>query len=239
MGRRTASRQQLRAERRERERAEHARRHRLRRLRLAAGGALLAVIAAATAAALAIGGGASGRRAAAAAARPAIVPSQLLGMSGGAAPWAPDSSGLVQRLATLRLPAPSDVAYHVHALLHVYVGGRPVPVPAEIGVDQRDGVLAPLHTHDASGVIHMEAVRPFPFRLADVFDVWGVVLTPTQLGGYRDAGAERVHVYVNGRPLRTADPTRYVLRPHDNVVVAYGRDGSFPTRPSTAALAGL
>jgi len=160
-------------------------------------------------------------------------------MSDRAAPWAPDYSGLVQRLATLRLPAPSDVAYHVHAILHVYVDGRQVPVPAEIGIDQQEGVLAPLHTHDASGVIHMEAVRPFPFRLADFFDVWGVVLTPTQLGGYRDHGAERVHVYVDGRPLRMADPTQYVLRRHDNVVVAYGRDGSFPALPSAAALAGL
>jgi hypothetical protein len=199
-----------------------------------------AIVAAAVAAAIAVAGcGGTAARHASTSMRPEVVPSQLLGLSAGPPPWGPEYSDLVQRLATLRLPPPSDVVYHVHAILHVYVNGRRQIVPPDVGIDVQHNLLASLHTHDATGVIHMEATAPFPFRLADFFDVWGVLLTPTQLGPYRNAGDRTVHFYVNGRPLTGADPTSYVMHAHDDLVVAYGRDGSFPTRPSTAALAGL
>jgi hypothetical protein len=97
--------------------------------------------------------------------------------------------------------------------------------------------LSPLHTHDTSGVIHIEAAREFPFRLADVFAVWGVVFTDDQLGAYANNGQETVQVYVNGRPV--ADPVHYLIQAHDNIVVAYGVPGSFPTEPPTDALQGL
>jgi hypothetical protein len=37
-----------------------------------------------------------------------------------------------------------------------------------------------------------------------------------------------VQTYVDGRPLR--DPARYVLKPHDNIVIGYGKPGSVPTK---------
>jgi hypothetical protein len=41
---------------------------------------------------------------------------------------------------------------------------------------------------------------------------------------------------VNDKPIRY--PTSYVMKAHDNIVVAYGKGGSFPKRPSAAALRG-
>jgi hypothetical protein len=161
----------------------------------------------------------------------------LPGLQRTPAPWAPEYAHLPDRVAALGLPPVSDVVYHVHALLHVYVDGRPIPVPADVGIDFGRGYIASLHTHDETGVIHVEATRPYPFRLSDFFAVWGVAFGRDRLGGYRSRGARRVWVFVNGRPV--VDPVHYVMRRHDDIVVAYGRAGSFPRRPSTAALAGL
>jgi hypothetical protein len=119
----------------------------------------------------------------------------------------------------------------------VYVDGRFVPVPAQIGIDPRGCFLAPLHTHDASGIVHIEADRRFPFTLGQFFTIWGVRFTDTRIGGYADRGARRLRVYVDGR--RVAHPGAHVLRAHDRIVVAYGRPRSFPIVDRTPFPPGL
>ena len=81
-------------------------------------------------------------------------------------------------------PGPKEfLAHHVHAHLDVFVDGKPITVPAGIGIkiddphvrrfDEPDGSVAyggidlcnepcisPLHTHDASGVLHTESPKP-------------------------------------------------------------------------------
>jgi hypothetical protein len=148
-------------------------------------------------------------------------------------PWSPEYAHLQQRLNALNLPPVGNESYHIHALLHVYVNGKPVTVPANIGLYRTKGIVSPIHTHDTSGVIHMEASRPYPFTLGDFFVVWGVRFSSTQLGAYTNGGGKRVWVYVNGSP--TGYPKSYVIKVHDNIVVAYGKLG-FPKRPSAAAL---
>ncbi len=149
-------------------------------------------------------------------------------------PWSPEYAHLQQRLNALNLPPVGNESYHIHALLHVYINGKPVTVPANIGLYRAKGIVSPIHTHDTSGVIHMEASRPHPFTLGDFFVVWGVRFSSIQLGAYTNGGGKRVWVYVNGNPI--GYPKSYVIKAHDNIVVAYGKLGSFPKRPSAAAL---
>lgn len=152
----------------------------------------------------------------------------------GAPPWAPQNDGLADRVEALGFPPVGDESYHVHALLSVYVDGEQVPVPANIGIDQQARYLSPLHTHTPDGVIHFEADDPAPFTLAQVFKVWGVAFAPDRLGGLTNQGAKTVQVYVDGR--RIENPLGYELKDQDNVVVAYGEEGSFPTEPPDDAL---
>ena len=49
-------------------------------------------------------------------------------------------------------------ATHTHTLLLITVDGRPVKVPAHIGIDEANGQIAVLHTHNTSGIIHVESV---------------------------------------------------------------------------------
>lgn len=149
------------------------------------------------------------------------------GVQATAAPWAPEYSGLPARVNAMNLPTQSDLIYHVHAYLRVYVNGKPIQVPSQIGIDQQDQLLAPLHTHDATGLVHMEANQPYPFTLGQFFSVWGVKFTDSQLGAYVNNGANALAVYINGKKI--ADPLNYKMQPHDLIVVGYGKPGSFPT----------
>lgn len=152
------------------------------------------------------------------------------------APWKPQTDGLPDRVKAAGFPPVGDESYHVHALLSVYVDGEQVPVPTNIGIDPSSGYHSPLHTHTPDGVIHFEADNPSPFTLQQVFTMWGVDFTAGRLGAYTPQGDKTLHVYVNGDPVD--DPVSYEIREGDNVVVAYGEAGSFPTEPPTDALPG-
>jgi hypothetical protein len=235
MASRRERKEQLKQERLRREQAAAARARRARLLRVLAIGLFALAGLGATVAALAAGG--RGSAGGPPAPRAPVALRRLEGLSATAAPWPAEYGHLGQRLRVLGLPPVSDVIYHVHALLHVYVDGRAVTVPANLGISPDGVAFSSLHTHDTTGVLHMEATRPFAFRLSDVFAVWGVAFGPGRLGGYRATRDRRLWVYADGRPV--SDPLGYAIRPHDNLVVAYGRRGSFPTTPSAAALSGL
>jgi hypothetical protein len=227
MASRRERKEQLKQERLRREQAAAARARRARLARALAIGLFALAGLGATVVALA----ASGRGAASGppAPRGPVALGRLQGLSTTAAPWPAEYGHLGQRLRVLGLPPVSDVIYHVHAQLHVYVDGQAVTVPANLGIDPDGVAFSSLHTHDTTGLLHMEATRPFAFRLSDVFAVWGVAFGRDHLGGYRATHDRRLWVYVNGR--RVSDPLGYVIRPQDDLVVAYGRRGSFPVKP--------
>src|SRR5436190_14325331 len=123
------------------------------------------------------------------------------GLQVSTGPWDPEYNELPQRLKMLQLPQTSDVIFHIHANLEVYADGKKMPVPAQIGIDQQHQLLASLHTHDTSGTIHMEAVQPYPFKLGQFFDVWGVRFTATQLGAYHSGNGLVLLTWVNGKDI--------------------------------------
>jgi hypothetical protein len=149
-------------------------------------------------------------------------------------PWPPEYQHLAQRLLQIGIPAGGKETFHIHALLHVYVNGLLIPLPANIGLDPAKGIESSMHTHDSSGIIHMEAPHPFRYTLGDFFSVWGVKLGPAQVGGLTGLGGNRLHFYLNGRPL--SNPAAQVLQKGDSVVVGYGPDNSFPHKPGTVVL---
>jgi hypothetical protein len=149
-------------------------------------------------------------------------------------PWPPEYAHLAERLREIGIPPGGKEKFHIHAMLHIYVDGLLSPLPADIGIDQAKGLESSLHTHDSTGIIHMEAPRPFNFTLGDFFSVWGVKLGPAQLGGLSGYGGNHLHFYLNGNPL--SDPAAHVLHNGDSVVIGYGSLSSFPHTPSTFLL---
>ena len=112
------------------------------------------------------------------------------------------------------------------------VDGRRVTVPAGIGIDDAEGFISPLHTHDESGVIHVESPDVRTFTLGQFFSVWGLRLTPRCLGGYCATGAKQLWVFVDGKRF-SGDPRLLPLTAHEEILVAYGTRGQLP-RPIPA-----
>jgi hypothetical protein len=208
----------LREEREARQREEReAAAKRARRMRV--GVAAAVVIVAAIVAFAAMSGGGS---------KKSSGPRTSTGLQNNAGPWDAGTQGMQQRATALGLPDPSDTVFHVHAQLTVYTDGKRQTVPPNIGIDGSQFITS-LHTHDGSGVIHMEAVQPYPFKLGQFFTVWGVPFSATQLGSFHAGKGLVLQTWVNGKQIKT-DPTTYVMRAHDKIVVGFGKPGSFPTK---------
>jgi hypothetical protein len=145
-------------------------------------------------------------------------------------PWSPEYAHLPERLKAIGIPPGGQEKFHIHAMLHVYVNGLLVPVPADIGIDPAKHIETSLHTHDHTGIIHMEAAHPYHFTLGDFFSVWGVKLGPAQLGGLSGFGGDKLHFYLNGQPL--SNPAAHVLHNGESIVIGYGPPSGYPHNPS-------
>jgi hypothetical protein len=139
-------------------------------------------------------------------------------------PWNPGQKELGGRLAALGIrPSTSEeLAFHIHQHLDVFVNGQPVTVPAGIGFGptlQHTTYLAFLHTHDPSGIIHVESPVQYDYTLGQFFGVWGVRLSKDCIGGL--CSSKPVHVWVNGQPF-LGNALQLVLSSHEEIVVAFG-----------------
>jgi len=75
-----------------------------------------------------------------------------------APPWpAPADATAAVNAAGLPMLGREGNVEHIHAHLDVLVDGQAVAVPAGIGIDVHRRTISPLHTHDASGVLHIES----------------------------------------------------------------------------------
>lgn len=156
--------------------------------------------------------------------------SQLPGLMTGKGPWGPnDGPGLKARLKAIGLDAlPKEaLAFHIHQRMAVLVNGRGQYLPAGIGIDKNLKFISELHTHDESGIIHVEAPKARKFTLGQFFDVWGLRFSSKCLGGYCNKGDRHVMVWTDGARVHD-DPRKIVLTSHLSIVVAYGTEKSVP-----------
>jgi len=158
-------------------------------------------------------------------------PSKLPGMLRTAPPWPDNIAQANQRLAALSALSPLPqlgATLHHHANLLIYVDGQQFPVAAGIGYNPDANVYSPLHTHDTSGVVHIESADPtFQPVLGQFFDVWGVYLTKDCLGDKCAAGNSTLRAYVNGT-LWPGDPTQIPLNDQLVIVLAFGSADQVP-----------
>jgi hypothetical protein len=171
---------------------------------------------------------------------PATLPTGPVALSTQPPPWVPPAvvnggADSADYVAAAGLPyAEEMLEVHYHAHLDVTVDGDKVEVPPYLGFVRKgeDVQLAPLHTHDDSGVIHIENSVPATFVLGQVFVEWGVRFTKNCLGPYCSGHGKELGVFVNGARY-SGDPTRLVLKSHQEIAIVYGDAGSLPTPPSS------
>jgi hypothetical protein len=142
-------------------------------------------------------------------------------------PWSANGSRLQLRLRAIGLPALSaeGEVVHIHQHLDLFVDGKKVEVPANIGIGP--AFISPLHTHDQTGILHVESPTASSYGLGQFFAVWGVRLDAACIGGSCAGAGKQVRAWVDGRSVE-GDPTRIVLAEHEEIVLAYGTPAQMP-----------
>ena len=116
--------------------------------------------------------------------------------------------------------------YPIHAHLTLYKDGKRVPLPADVGIPYSQAIggrhycLYWLHTHDASGVIHIESPTARLYTLGQFFDIWrytsrwdaqgglagaaGLVVDASFVTALKAAKPGEIHIFIGGKPVSTS-----------------------------------
>ncbi|HEX3648285.1 MAG TPA: hypothetical protein VHV49_07645 [Pseudonocardiaceae bacterium] len=127
--------------------------------------------------------------------------------------------------------ANEQILFHVHAHLAIYVNGKQKLLPYGVGIVppyqlQADGnsqfVVGGskfywLHTHDETGVIHIESPVQRTFTLGNFFDVWRQPLSNNQVGPSKG----QVTAYLDGKKY-TGDVRNIPLKAHGQIQIDVG-----------------
>lgn len=118
-----------------------------------------------------------------------------------------------------------QVTLHIHSHLTLFYRGKQLQIPGGIGIAPipPQGCLYWIHTHDATGIIHIEspqlqAPSGGPFTLGMFFDIWSEPLTRNDVAGKQGP----VTAYVNGA-LYDGSLRDIPLRAHQQITLEVGR----------------
>jgi len=128
------------------------------------------------------------------------------------------------------------VIMHIHPRIEIFIDGQRVAIPANIGIDsnlwkdrslERYGMpmpdmpempyMSPLHTHDTSGVIHVESTVNREYTLGEFFDVWGVTFNESCIFDRCSGGS--VVILVNG--VRNSEFRNHVLNDGEEIHIRF------------------
>jgi len=130
--------------------------------------------------------------------------------------------------------ANEQLAYHIHAHLTIYMNGQQVPLVANtgiapVGVTSNANVtcLYWLHTHDATGVIHIESPTTKIYTLNQFFDIWERFSSSSSAFPTELSSSTGWVIYVNGKQVNT-DFSHLQLQAHDLITIAYNSPGIKP-----------
>jgi len=95
-------------------------------------------------------------------------------------------------------------------------------VPQFIGI-QDSSYITSLHTHDTSGLIHVESPEHRRFNLGEFFGVWGVRLDKSCIADLcgKTAG-DGVKMWVNGQRY-VGNPADLELKAHQEIAIVFGK----------------
>jgi sulfur carrier protein ThiS len=106
---------------------------------------------------------------------------------------------------------------HIHPRLYLNIDGKPYFVPQNVGIDPalwKDHTLdqygmkgmAPLHTHTADGMIHVESTVVKNYTLGEFIDILGL-----------DLRGKSVNVTVNGEPV--SDYRSHIFQDEESIIM--------------------
>jgi hypothetical protein len=115
---------------------------------------------------------------------------------------------------------------HIHSHVALIVDGKLIQIPRLLGgtPTAAGGCLYWIHTHDGSGIIHVESPQLAApqgnglYTLGMLFDIWGEPLGPNGVAGFMGP----VTAYVNGQKY-DGDLHDIPLVSHQQIVLEVGK----------------
>jgi len=102
-----------------------------------------------------------------------------------------------------------NLAQHIHSTLNITVAGEKEEILENIGVLKN--CMAELHTHDRSGMIHIESVSATrTFSLSQFFDVWGKNIPRD---GYK--------IVIMADGIQFFEPEKLILKDKQKIDISY------------------
>jgi len=111
--------------------------------------------------------------------------------------------------------ASEGTAIHIHPYLRIMINAQSVAVPANVGIGNSGTCFEPMHTHDTSGIIHIESSSTSAqYTLEQFFQIWNasyhtvtvnrtqhpIVFNSTDILGFRADASHKIVLLVDGKP---------------------------------------
>ncbi len=128
-----------------------------------------------------------------------------------------DDSCLTTPATEMDIGGHEDLAMHIHPTLEIVIDGERQEIPAGIGLTFNE--MRPIHTHDATGKIHIEAPCEREFTLREFFAVWGKQFNSQCIFDSCVADGGTLVMFVNGDENDAYD--NLILRDDDEIQIVY------------------
>ena len=81
-----------------------------------------------------------------------------------------------------------------------------------------------MHTHDETGIIHIESPLQKSFTLGQFFNIWKQNLSNNQVLNYTTDITHPLNVYINGTKVSNGTDFRNIhIHAHDVIAIVYGK----------------
>lgn len=112
-------------------------------------------------------------------------------------------------IVAARMIDASTMKMHVHPEISATINGQQFTIPAQIGMPEGSWAdhsldqfgmtgMSPLHTHDATGTIHVESNTVRDFTLREFLAVWGQSIDEGKVLGHTVDPGHRAFILVGG-----------------------------------------
>jgi hypothetical protein len=115
-----------------------------------------------------------------------------------------------------------QLLFHIHTHLDIFVNGQLIYIPPQIGIIP-DKCIYWLHTHDGTGVIHIESPIKRDFTLGQFLDIWSKKLNNSSEFANIFGGKNIPEAYVNGQKVTGVNYREIKLHAHDEIALVYGK----------------
>ena len=97
----------------------------------------------------------------------------------------------------------TGLARHDHSNLSIFINAVEIEIPADLGIrtntcNQEGAYMHTVHTHDATGKLHIESNTMIDIPIGVLFDIWGVHFNETGIFDYRVNSTHELIMNVDG-----------------------------------------